>query len=254
MPGLPCKHTLACNGLNIAADDIPPRHTKQYCSDPSRRWTGPTSELGTKVATELPEPTHQRVRPQQPTSDEESLDVSDRHFGDDHDGDDGTWADDSLGDDPDGGGAPAVLEAWMVAGAEAYARLAVDAKEATSMLGVVTAVVNRVQDVPDLLADFCRTLVCAWPPHLAAPPACASTRSTVLDFAGSAVMAAPVAGRGKALLEAVEAFNCRINLSVMPVNARIERHSRNVLPGRKKARRSRAGSGDDGGGGGSGSK
>ena len=46
----------------------------------------------------------------------------------------------------------------MVAGAEANARLAVDAKEATSMLGVVTAVVNRVQDVPDLLADFCRTL------------------------------------------------------------------------------------------------
>jgi hypothetical protein len=67
-------------------------------------------------------------------------------------------------------------------------------------------------------------------------------------------MAASVAGRGKALLEAVEAFNCRINLSVMPVNARIKRHSRNVLPGRKKARRSRAGSGDDGGGGGSGSK
>ena len=26
------------------------------------------------------------------------------------------------------------------------------------MLGVVTAVVNRVQDVPDLLADFCRTV------------------------------------------------------------------------------------------------
>jgi hypothetical protein len=64
----------------------------------------------------------------QPTSDDESLDVSDRHFGDDHDGDDGTWAGDSLGDDPDGGGAPAVLLA--------YARLAVDAEEATSMLGV----------------------------------------------------------------------------------------------------------------------
>ncbi len=41
------------------------------------------------------------------------------------------------------------------------------------------------------------------------------------------------------LLNVVEDFNRRVNLSVMPANARIERHSANALPKSKKKKRNR---------------
>lgn len=233
----------------MGSDDIPPRHTKEFCNDPSRLWTG-RSELGTKVACTLPSPTPRPIRQRQPSDgwsfgDLTEPDVGEPDVGDDHCEHDGNldWDGESTGLDADAGAA--LPETWMVAGAAAYcaavdARIRdVNAQRVTTMFEEVKAVVNRVQGVPELMGDVCKMLQCAWPPHLNAPPACSSTRSTVLDFAGSAVMAAAIAGRDGLLLDAVEDFNRRVNLSVMPVNARIERHSANALPKSKKKKRNR---------------
>ena len=86
--GLPCKHTLCANQLNMGSDDIPPRHTKEFCNDPSRLWTG-RSELGTKVACTLPSPTPRPIRQRQPSDgwsfgDLTEPDVGEPDVGDDH--------------------------------------------------------------------------------------------------------------------------------------------------------------------------
>jgi hypothetical protein len=129
------------------------------------------AELGTKVTCTLASPTHRSPRPHQPSDDWTFGDLAEPHVADRH-GDDGNldWDGESTGLDADAGAA--LPETWMQAGAAALRAgllsgldaglRAVDAQRVTTVFEEVRAVVNRVQDVPDLMRDLCEMLQCAW--------------------------------------------------------------------------------------------
>jgi hypothetical protein len=254
--------------MSLSPEDFPARHTKAYCYDTTgqRVWRY-DGELGTKATHDLPPASGGILRPQQPPvgwsiHDAVGATASPADEGEGSLGvEDPSWADLGVGD-TDAVAGDADVAPWMVTGAAAVAELLAERArrslnnantDLVSLYDEVTAVANRVQDVPALMRDLCTELECAWPEDVGVPPFDSTTRLGVLEFAASAVAVASSVGRQQRLRCAVAAIGRRVDQTHLPAVRRIERHSHNVLRGRKKARRS-SGSDDESGDGGGGSK